>query len=109
MKLQTAVAIFALGGLLTPLAAHATESDADRSHPVAFVKDSIVTTKIKAKLAAEKMYSFGHVKVETDRDGAVVLSGTARSQRDADKAVSIAQDTDGAKSVKSSIRIKKED
>ena len=84
----------------------AADSDADRAHPGAFVKDSIITTEIKANLAAEKVYSFGHVSVDTDRDGAVVLSGTARSQCDSHKAVAIANKTEGVKSVASTIRIK---
>jgi len=109
MKLKTATALLALGALLAPLAARAADSDADRSHPGTFVKDSVVTTKIKAKLADEKMNSLAHIKVDTDNAGIVVLSGTARSKEDADKAASIARSTDGVKSVTSTITIKKDD
>ena len=39
------------------------------------VKDSVITTKIKAGLAAEEMFSLVHISVDTDHEGAVTLSG----------------------------------
>jgi hyperosmotically inducible protein len=92
-----------------PDAGHAAAPDSDRRHPGAFVKDSVITTKIKAKLAEEKLSSLAHIKVDTDNKGAVVLRGNAKTQEQADKAVSIARATEGVTSVKSSIRIKKAD
>ena len=109
MTIKIATVLVALAALAAPLAARAADSDSDRKHPMTFVKDSVITTKIKAKLAEEKMYSFGHVMVDTDRAGVVVLGGTARSQGDADKAVSIARATEGVKSVTSTITVKKDD
>jgi hyperosmotically inducible periplasmic protein len=93
--------------LLGPFTAHAVEGDTDRSHPTTFVKDSVITTKVKAKLAEEKLASLVNVKVDTDANGAVVLSGTVKSKGEADKAVSIAHETEGVTSVKSNIKIKK--
>jgi hyperosmotically inducible protein len=93
--------------LLAPVAALA--ADSDRTHPMTFVKDSVITTKIKAKLAEEKMSSLAHIKVDTDSKGAVVLRGKVKTQAEADKAVSIARETEGVASVKSNIRIKKDD
>jgi hyperosmotically inducible protein len=85
------------------------DSDADRSHPANFVKDSAITTKIKTKLAADHITSLGRIHVDTDKDGAVWLSGTARSQAAIDKAVSIARDTEHVVSVHSDIKIKSDD
>lgn len=85
------------------------DSDADRSHPKAFVKDSAITIKIKTKLAAEHITSLGRIHVDTDKDGVVWLSGSARTQEAADKAEAIARDTEGVKAVHSHIRIKKDD
>lgn len=110
MKIKLTTTCFVIGTLLAPaIAVHAADSDSDRTHPRAFVKDSVITTKIKAKLAEEKMSSLVHVKVDTERKGAVVLSGRVRTQEEADKAVSIARETEGVVSVKSHIRIKKDD
>lgn len=109
MKIELATTCFVIGTLLAPVVAHAEDRDSDRSHPMTYVKDSVITTKIKAKLADEKMRSLMHIKVDTDSKGAVVLSGTVRSQKEADKAVSIARETEGVTSVKSNIRVKKGD
>ena len=109
MKIQLATSFFVIGTLLAPVIAHAEDQDSDRKHPMTYAKDSVITTKIKAKLADEKMRSLMHIKVDTDSKGAVVLSGTVRSQEEADKAVSIAHETEGVTSVKSHIRVKKGD
>jgi hyperosmotically inducible protein len=104
MNSKLATSLFIIGTVLAPVAAHA-EGDADRAHPGAFVKDSIITTKIKAKLADEKLKTLTHISVDTDARGMVVLSGHVRSPDMADKAVSIARATEGVVSVTSNIRI----
>lgn len=109
MRTRFAITCLICGVLLGPALASAQDSDADRSHPKAFVKDSAITTKIKSKLAAEHITSLGRIHVDTDKDGVVWLSGTARSQEAIDKAVSIAHDTDGVKDVHSRLKIKKDD
>jgi hyperosmotically inducible protein len=101
---------FVVAALLAPLATRAADDgDKDRKNPVAFVKDSVITTKIKTKLAAEKMSSLAKISVDTDANGMVVLSGTARNQDAIDKATSIARATEGVASVKNDIRIKADD
>src|ERR1700692_4424905 len=85
------------------------DSDKDRSHPGAFVKDSAITTKIKTKLAAEHLTNMGRIHVDTDKDGVVWLSGSARTQDAIDEAVSIARSTERVKSVRNDLIIKKED
>ena len=109
MKLKLATACVVIGSVLGLVGAYAADSDSDRAHPTTFVKDSIITTKIKAKLADEKMSTLKHIKVDTDAKGAVVLRGKVKNQEEADKAVSIARETEGVTSVKSHIRIKKPD
>jgi hyperosmotically inducible periplasmic protein len=110
MKIAFATTCLVFGTLLGSAVAWAGEdSDADRSHPVAFVKDSAVTTAIKAKLAAEHITSLGRVHVDTDKDGVVWLTGSARTQEAADKAASIARETEHVKSVHSDIKIQKDD
>ena len=108
MKFKLATTCFVIGTVLAPVAAFAADADSDRMHPMAFVKDSVVTTKIKAKLAEEKMSSLTHIKVDTDSKGAVVLGGNVKTQAEADKAVSIARATEGVTSVKSNIQLKKD-
>jgi hyperosmotically inducible periplasmic protein len=110
MKRKLVVTCLAFSVLLgSGIAMAAGDSDSDRSHPVEFVKDSAITTKIKTKLAAKHMTSLARVHVDTDKDGAVVLSGSARTQRAVDKAMSIARGTEGVKSVVSEIKVQKDD
>jgi hyperosmotically inducible periplasmic protein len=110
MKQKLATTLMVIGLLLGPVVALATEdTDADRSHPKAFVKDSAITTKVKTKLAGEHITSLGNIHVDTDVDGVVWLDGTAHTQEAADKAVAIARETEGVKGVHSRIKVKKDD
>ena len=110
MKTTIATTCVLFGTLLGPVAiAVAQDSDTDRSHPVAFVQDSAITTAIKVKLAAEHITSLGRIHVDTDKDGVVWLTGSARSQEAADKAESIARETEHVRAVHSDIKIKKDD
>ena len=109
MKIKFATTCFAIATLLVPMAAHAADSDSDRSHPMTYVKDSVITTKVKAKLADEKMSSLAHIRVDTDNKGVVVLSGNVKTQADADKAASIARTTEGVTGVKNDLRVKNDD
>jgi hyperosmotically inducible protein len=108
MKTKLLTACFVVGALLTPFVSYAADSDSDRSHPGTFVKDSAITTKIKAKLAADHLASAVHIRVDTDKDGVVWLSGKAETQAQVDQAVSIASDTEGVKSVNNNIKVKKD-
>jgi hyperosmotically inducible periplasmic protein len=110
MKTKFAITCLIIGAFLAPIASFAADDrDSDRSHPKAFVKDSAITTKIKTKLAASHLTSLGRIHVDTDADGVVWLTGTARSQDDIDKAVSMAKDTEGVVAVKNKLHIKKDD
>ncbi len=110
MKSKRAIAYLMIASLLAPLAGFAGEdADMDRSQPSAFVKDSVITTKIKTKLAAEHPSTLAKIQVDTDANGVVWLSGTADSQADVDKAVSIAKTTEGVVSVKNHLKVKKPD
>jgi hyperosmotically inducible periplasmic protein len=110
MKARLALTCLAIGALITPMASFAADDvDADRSHPTAFVKDSEITAKIKAKLAAEHVSSLAKIHVDTDSGGVVWLSGSARSQDEIDKVVSIARDTEHVVSVRNDLKIKKDD
>ena len=107
MKYKLATTCFVIGSVLAPVVAYAADSDTDRSKPEHFVKDSVITTKIKTRLAEEHPGSLKHIRVDTDRNGVVWMSGTANSQDEVDKAVAIARDTEGVKSVNSHIKVRK--
>jgi hyperosmotically inducible protein len=105
MRYKLATACFVIGAALVPLSSYAEDKDADRGDPKTFVKDSVITTKIKSKLAAENPKTLARVSVDTDNNGVVWMSGTVEKQVDADKAITIAKNTEGVKSVKSAIKV----
>jgi hyperosmotically inducible protein len=76
--------------------------DAD-SDTGTYVKDSAITTKVKAKLAAKHMSTLTDIKVNTDKDGVVWLSGTAPTKDASDLAEMITKDTDGVRAVHNKI------
>lgn len=106
MKVTIATAALVAAGMLAGTAIHAQDADADRSHPRAYVKDSVITSKIKTKLAADHLTSLGRIKVDTDTDGVVWLSGSARTEEAVNQAIEIARHTDGVKDVHSSLVVK---
>ena len=106
MKFKTIKPIVIALALAVPLASHAADGDSDRSHPITFVKDSAITAKVKAKLAAEKISTLAHIRVDTDTNGMVVLRGTVHNDQEAEKAVQIAKGTEGVTSVTSNLRVK---
>jgi hyperosmotically inducible protein len=106
MNTKVVTTCFLAGALMLPIAGYTADGDTDRSSPKAFVKDSVITTKIKAELAGEKLSSLVRIKVDTANKGMVTLSGTAASQNAADKAVSIARAVKGVTSVQNDIQIK---
>ena len=64
--------------------------------------------KIKTKLAAEHPGSLKHVRVDTDMNGVVWMTGTANTQGEVDQAVAIARATEGVKSVNSKLTVQKD-
>lgn len=109
MRMTSIAMSLLLAGVLAGPVAVAQDADADRAHPKAFIRDSVITTKIKSKLAAEHLTSLAHLRVDTDEDGVVWLSGSAHNQEAVDRAVSIARDTEGVKDVKSRVKIRHDD
>ena len=112
MKRTLAITYLAIGLIFSPIVAHSTDSDKGTNHsgPVTFVKNSVITTKIKTKLAAKThLGSLKDIKVDTDKNGVVWLSGTAHSQTEVDTAVSIAQNTKGVVEVHNNIKIQQTD
>ena len=105
MNIKLAASCLIAGALMLPIPGYTADTDSDRSSPEAFVKDSVITTKIKAELAEEKLSSLVKISVDTDNKGMVTLSGTAESKKAADKAVSIARAVKGVTSVENHIRI----
>jgi hyperosmotically inducible protein len=103
MIIKLAASILVSTALMLPMAGYT--ADSDKSSVTTMVKDSVITTKIKAELAAEKMSSLVNISVDTDHKGAVTLGGTAARKTAVDKAVSIAKAVKGVTSVDNQIKV----
>jgi len=100
-----ATAFLVIGALLAPVTGNAADRDKDRAHPKVWVKDSVITAKIKAKYAEDKQVSVRRIRVDTDDAGKVQLTGTARSAAEKRKAAEIAKSVEGVVSVDNRIRV----
>lgn len=104
MKHLIIASMLAAGVVCAPMAlADDAGTAPDSSHH--FVKDSAITTKVKTKLAAKHLTTLTRIKVDTDENGVVWLSGRAPTQDAVDMAALIAKDTDGVTSVHNGIAI----
>ena len=108
MKTKLAISLVLIGSLLAPAAGYTSDytGGGNSPSPKEVIKDSVITSKIKAKMATDKQVSAMHIKVETDKSGVVQLSGTAKSQAEVDRAVAIAREVEGVTSVDNKIQIK---
>lgn len=70
-----------------------------------YIDDSVITTKVKAAILDESTLKVAEINVETFK-GIVQLSGFVTSQAAVNKAVDIARNVRGVKSVKNDMRIK---
>ena len=110
MKTQLAMSCVVFGALLGSAAALAGDDAKEvGTSTTVFVKDSAITTKIKTKLAADHLTSLGRIHVDTDQNGIVWLTGTARSQEAITQAVSLARDTEHVKSVHNDLTVRIDD
>jgi hyperosmotically inducible protein len=107
--IKAALATAVLAG---PLVAVADDRDTDAKYvdqgTTLYVRDSIITTKVKARLAAEHLTSLARIHVDTDANGVVYLSGTAQSQDAIDTAIRLARDTEHVRDVRSDLTVHEE-
>ena len=117
MKSQLATGLVVIGLALAPAAGFAADKMDKKDAPAKTetptktetvkdaVKDSIITTKIKAEYAKDKAVSAMNIKVDTDGKGVVTLSGNAKSKDESAKAESIAKGVAGVTAVKNEIQV----
>jgi len=94
--LLTAVAVTAFAGC----AATPTTESAGQ-----YMDDTAITTKVKAAIFNDPTLKSAEINVETFK-GEVQLSGFVGTQDDIRKAVTVAKDVNGVKSVKNDMRLK---
>jgi len=90
---------FALAGLLNGCQAMTGDTAGE------LIDDTVITTNVKAKLAAEKGATLTRVEVDTNR-GVVQLSGTVSSASDRAMAERVARTVGGVKSVRNNLQVR---
>jgi hyperosmotically inducible protein len=104
--IKVAVATVVLLGPLSVLADDQGSDGDNVAHGTkVYVRDSVITTKVKARLAAEHITSIARIHVDTDANGIVYLSGTAPSQDAIDTAIRLARDTEHVRDVRSDVTV----
>ena len=68
------------------------------------VDDGWITTKIKSEFAMDSVVRLEAIHVNTD-NGVVHLSGTAKSQDEANRAINIARGVKGVRSVRNEMQV----
>jgi hyperosmotically inducible protein len=68
------------------------------------VDDGWITTKIKSGFAADNLVRLEAIHVNTD-NGVVHLSGAAKSQEEANRAIQIARNVKGVRSVRNEMQV----
>jgi len=92
-------------GTACAMSAIADTVSADTAAAGTYVKDSVITTKVKAQLAAKHLSTLAKISVDTDKNGAVWLSGTAPTKDAKDLAGMITKDTGGVTAVHNNIAV----
>ena len=108
MNTKLATTTLVIAALIAPVAVYADDINSAKESAKENVRDAVITTKIKAEYAKDKDVSAMKIRVDTDDNGLVTLSGNAKSRAEADKAVRIARDTKGVSSVKNEIKVQAE-
>ena len=88
------------GAMVTGCAGTSTETSTGEK-----IDDTMITSKVKAKFVEDPAVSALDIAVETFR-GNVQLSGFANNATEMARAVELARDVNGVKSVKNDIRLK---
>src|SRR4051812_288330 len=107
MTRKSTSAILVAGVFVGALAGCATDrNDSAARHETMTqrVDDGWITTKIKSDFAVDKLVSATNIHVDTD-NGVVHLSGVAKSQDEANRAVQIARGVNGVRSVRNEMQV----
>lgn len=70
------------------------------------IDDGVVTAKVKAKLIEDPVTKAHQINVETFK-GTVQLSGFVETDQARNRALQLARDTDGVKTVKDALQVRK--
>lgn len=97
-----AAALVSVTGLTTLSGCASTDKQSGTGE---YLDDTVITTKVKAAIFKDENLKSAEINVETYK-GVVQLSGFVNSRSDIDRAVILARDVNGVKSVKNSMQVR---
>ena len=117
MKSVLALSYLAFGAALYPAASFAagdppdatqatTQTTTTQTTSETTASQSPIVSKIRSEMAAEHVASMTGISVDADSAGVVSLTGSALTQDDVDKVVSIAHNTAGVTAVNNNVTVK---
>ena len=106
MSMKSASCLLVAGVFLVGLGGCATDRTATERNQTMTekVEDGWITTKIKSDFAIDKTVSAMNIHVNTD-NGVVHLSGVAKNADEVNRAIQIARNVKGVKSVRNEMQI----
>ena len=106
MESKLLAACLLAAGLVTPLGVSAQTAPEDRTAPPRMVVSSAaITVQVQGELAMDPHVVAKDIRVETDSNGVVLLTGTAKTQQELDRAALIARSVRGVVSVDNRIQL----
>jgi osmotically-inducible protein OsmY len=106
MESKLVAACLLAAGLSSPLSVTAQTAPEDRSLPPRVaVSSATITAHVQGELAKDPHVVAKEIKVETDSNGVVLLTGSAKTQQELDRAALIARNVPGVVSVDNRIQL----
>lgn len=90
---------------VAPVSSWAVDGSSAAPVPPQFVKDSRIAGTIRTQLSNDRLTSGARIRVDSDADGVVYLSGTAGSQQAIDQAVLVAWSAKRVTAVMNSVAV----
>ena len=106
MTRKSTLSVLVAGVFLAGLGGCATDRTATERNQTMTerAEDGWITTKIKSEFAVDKLVSATDISVNTD-NGVVHLTGVAKNQAEANRAIEIARSVKGVRSVRNGMQI----
>lgn len=103
--MHRSIAVVFLSAVMATLAITGCSSSPSRQSTGELIDDGVITTKVKTKLIGDPVTKAHQINVDTFK-GAVSLSGFVESNEARVRALSLAREVEGVKSVKDAMQLR---
>lgn len=103
--MQRSIAVILLSAVMASVAVSGCTSSPSRQSTGELIDDGVITTKVKTKLIGDPVTKAHQINVDTFK-GTVSLSGFVESNEARIRALSLAREVEGVKSVKDAMQLR---